>query len=181
MHAGIWLVAADVDVFRVFGAAKLCHNILWKVNEHRAGAACTGDVKSFFDNAGKILAVSHGNTVFCDASGDADNIDLLESIVSDEVTGYLSGKANERDTVVICRCKSCHEVGCSGAAGYKTDTYFTGGSGIGIGSMHQSLLMAGQNYGNIILFIKLIADINGAGSGIAEDIFHALFPERLYQ
>lgn len=117
MYAGVRFVAADVDVLRILCAAELCHDIFWKINEHRARFSGAGDVKGFFDDASEIFTVSYRHAVFRDAAGDADNINLLECIVSDEVAGYLSGEADKRNAVVVCRCKTGDQVGCTRAAG----------------------------------------------------------------
>ena len=111
MYAGVRFVAADVDVLRILCAAELCHDIFWKINEHRARFSGAGDVKGFFDDASEIFTVSYRHAVFRDAAGDADNINLLECIVSDEVAGYLSGEADKRNAVVVCRCKTGDQVG----------------------------------------------------------------------
>ena len=42
--------------------------------------------------------------------------------------------------------------------------------------MHQRLLVARQNDFDFILFVKLIADVNGAGSRITEEILNTLLP-----
>ena len=94
MNAGVRFVAADVDVFRILCAAELCHDIFWKVNENRSRFSGAGNVEGFFDDASEIFTVSYRHAVFRDAAGDADNINLLECIVSDEVAGYLSGEAD---------------------------------------------------------------------------------------
>ena len=61
-----------------------------------------------------------GNAVFGDASGDSYNINFLECIVSDEVTGYLAGEAYKRNTVIVGSCKTCYKVGGARAAGNET-------------------------------------------------------------
>lgn len=117
MYAGVRFVAADVDVLRILCAAELCHDIFWKVNENRARFSGAGDVEGFFDDASKVFPVSDGHAVFRDAAGDADDINLLKCIVSDKVAGYLSGEADKRNAVVVCRCKTGDQVGCTRAAG----------------------------------------------------------------
>ena len=181
MYAGVRFVAADVDVLRILCAAELCHDIFWKVNENRARFSGAGDVEGFFDDASEVFPVSDGHAVFRDAAGDADDINLLERIVSDKVAGYLSGEADKRNTVVVCRCKAGNQVGCARAAGNETYADFSCRSRIGIRLMHQRLLVARQNDFDFILFVKLIADIDGAGSRITEEILDTLLFQSLYQ
>ena len=181
MNAGVRFVAADVDVFRILCAAELCHDIFWKVNENRSRFSGAGNVEGFFDDASEIFTVSYRHAVFRDAAGDADNINLLECIVSDEVAGYLSGEADKRNAVVVCRCKTGDQVGCTRAAGNEAYADFSCRSRIGIRLMHQRLLVARQNDFDFILFVKLIADINGASSRITEEILDTLLLQSLYQ
>ena len=153
VNAGVGLVAADIDVFRIFSASKLCHHILRKVDKDRAGTSGTGNIESLFDDTSKILTVADGNTIFCDASGDPDNINLLERIVSDEVTGNLSGKAYKRNAVIVGGCKTCNKVGSSGTAGNETYANLSSSSGIGICFVYKGLLVTWQDDVNAALFI----------------------------
>ena len=153
MHAGVRLVAADIDGLRILSTSQLGHYILWKVDENRAWASGACDIEGFLDDTSKILTVADGNTVFCDASGDSDNINLLERIVSDEVTGNLSGKAYKRNTVIVGSCKTCNKVGSSGTAGNETYANLSGSSGIGICFVYKGLLVTRQDDVNAVLFI----------------------------
>ena len=181
MDAGAGFVAADVDGFRVFRTAEFCHDILGKIYEDGTRPAGTGNVKGLFDDTAQIFAVSYGDTVFGDASGNANDIDLLESVVSDEVSGYLTGEAHERHAVIVCGGKTCHQVGGSRAAGHQTDADFSCGPGVGVSLVHQSLLVAGKDDVDPALFVKFIADINGTGARIAEKGIHPFLLQGLYQ
>ena len=175
VNAGVGFITADINAFWVFGTAHLAHNVFGKVNEHRTGSACAGNVECFFDNTSQILTPSYRNAVFGDASGDSHDIDFLESVVSDQVSRYLPGEAYQGNTVVVGSCQSCYQIAGAGTAGYQADTHFPCGPGIGVCLMYQSLLVAGKDNVNAALFVKLIADINGTGSRISEENFYALF------
>ena len=153
MDAGVWFVATDVDILWIFSTSKLCHNVLWKVNKNRSGAACACNIKSFLDDTAKILTVSYCDTVFCDASCDTYDINLLKSIVSDQMSCNLSGKAYKRNTVIVGCGKSCNQVGCSGTACNQAYTYLSGCSCIGICLVDKSLLMSWEDNVDIVLFI----------------------------
>ena len=118
--------------FRIFCAAKLCHDILGKVDKDRPRTAGAGQCRSFFDNSAKVFTSADSNAVFGDASGDSYDVYFLECIVADQVAGYLAGEAYKRYAVIVGGCKSCYKVGCAGTAGYQTYTDFAGGSGIGV-------------------------------------------------
>ena len=143
--------------------------------------AGTGNVKGLFDDTAQIFAVSYGDTVFGDASGNANDIDLLESVVSDEVSGHLTGEAHERHAVIVCGGKTCHQVGGSRAAGHQTNADFSCGPGVGVSLVYQSLLVAGKDDVDHALFVKFITDINGTGARVAEKGIHPFLLQGLYQ
>ena len=153
MDTGIRFVATDIDTLWILGTSKLGHYVLWKVNQYRARASGTCDIESFFDDTAKILTVADSYAVFCDASGDSYDINFLECIISDEVTGNLSGKAYKRNAVIVGSCKACYKVGGSGTAGNETYANLSGSSGIGICLVYKGLLVTWQDDVNAALFI----------------------------
>ena len=153
VNACVRFVAADVYALRILCASKFCHHIFRKVDEDRSRTAGTCDVKSFFNNAAEVFTVSYGNTVFCDASCNADDINLLERVVADEMTGNLTGEAYERNTVVVGSGKTCDKVGGTRTAGYQAYADFSCGTGIGICLMDKSLLVTWQDDVDAALFI----------------------------
>ena len=84
------------------------------------------------------------------------------------MTCHLSGKAYERYAVIVGCGKTCHQIGSAGTAGHQTDPNLSCGSGIGVCFVNQSLLMPGKYDVQIVLFVKLVADVNGTRPGIAE-------------
>ena len=115
------------------------------------------------------------SSVFGDASGDSYDVYFLKCIVADEVAGYLAGEAYKRYAVIVGGCKSCYKVGCSGTAGYQTYADFAGGSGVGVGFVDKGLFVTGEDDFDIVLFVEFITDVDGTGSGVAEEVFYAFF------
>ena len=175
MDAGIGLVAAEVDGLRVFCRPHFRHDIFGKVHQYRTRAAGAGNIEGFLDDSSQIGPLPYGDTVFGDISGDADNVHLLESVVSNQMLGYLTGKTYKRHAVIIGCGKSGDQVGSARTAGDQTDADLSGCSCIGIRFMGQRLLMPGKDNSNIVLPVKLIADINRTGARIAKYNFHAFF------
>ena len=95
MYAGIWFITTDIDVLWIFCTAEFCHDIFWKVDQDRAGAAGSCDIKSFFNDAAEIFTVADSDSVFCNATCNADNVNFLKSIISDQMTCNLSGEADK--------------------------------------------------------------------------------------
>ena len=91
------------------------------------------------------------------------------------MTGNLSGKAYKRNTVIVGSCKTCNKVGSSGTAGNETYANLSGSSGIGICFVYKGLFVTWQDDVNAALFILFIADIDGAGTRIAEQNINAFF------
>src|SRR5699024_2852317 len=175
VNTGVRFVTTDIDRFGIFRAAQLTHYILWKIDQYRTGSSCAGNIKGFFDNTSQIFTSPYSNAVFGNTSGNAYDVYFLEGIISNQVSGYLAGEAYQGNTVVIGGGESCHQVAGSGTAGYQTDTYFSCGSCISVCFMHQRLFVPGKYDVNAALFVKFIADVDGAGSRVSEENFYALF------
>ena len=91
------------------------------------------------------------------------------------MAGYLAGEAYKRYAVIVGGCKSCYKVGCSGTAGYQTYADFAGGSGVGVCFVDKGLFVTGEDDFDIVLFVEFITDVDGTGSGVAEEVFYAFF------
>ena len=173
MHACIRLVSADVYSVRIVCASEFAHYVFRKVDEHRSRAPCPRNIKRFFNNTSEILTVSHSHSVFCNAARDTYDIHFLKCVISDQVSCHLSRKTDKRDTVIVCCCKSCHEICRARSARHQTHSHFPCRPCICISLMYKRLLMAWKDDSNVILFVQLIADIYGARSRIAEDRVHS--------
>ena len=172
MDACIRLVASEIDSLWILGGTQLCHHVLGKIYQHRTRPSGAGDIERIFDDPSQICPVSHSYAVFGDVSGDADNVHFLKCVIANEVFCHLSGEAYQGDTVIIGSGKPGDQIGSAGAAGHQTDTDFTGGAGVSIRLMSQGLLMSRKYNGDLVLAIKLIADINRTCARIAKDHIH---------
>ena len=153
MYVGIWFITTDIDVLWIFCTAEFCHDIFWKVDQDRAGAAGSCDIKSFFNDAAEIFTVADSDSVFCNATCNADNVNFLKSIISDQMTCNLAGEADKWHAVIICCSKSGDEIGSSRAAGYQTDTDLSCSSCVSICLMDKCLFMTRQDDVNATLAI----------------------------
>ena len=153
MNAGVRLIPSDVDGFGIFRTSQFTHYVFWQVHQYRSGPSCAGDIKGLFDDTSQILTPSYSNPVFGNASGDADDIHLLECVISDQISGYLAGKAYKRHTVIVGCSKAGDYIGRTWAAGNKTYSDLSCGPCVGVCFMDQRLLMTGKDNVDIILFI----------------------------
>ena len=175
MHACIRFITADINGIRIVRAAKFTHHIFRKVDEHWSRTSCPRDIKRLFDNTAEIFAVSHCHAVFCDAARDSHDIHFLKRVISDQVSCHLPCKADKRNTVIVCRCKSCDQIGGSRSACHQTHAYLSSCPRISICLVNERLLMAGKDHFYVVLFIQLVADINSTRTRISEDCVHSFF------
>ena len=153
MYSCVRFITTNVDVFGVFGISKFSHNVFGKINENRSWSSCTCDIKSFFDDTSKIFSVSDSNTVFGNASGDSNDINFLESIITNQMSGYLPCKTYKGYTVIIGSGKTSYQVCSSRTTCNQTYTYLPRSPGIGVRLVNKSLFMSGKDNVNSALLV----------------------------
>ena len=77
------------------------------IDQNRTFSSCIGNVKCFFHNARNILDIIYQIAVFYERLCCSCDIGFLEYVTSDQLTLYLTGNADHRDTV----CKRCRNTG----------------------------------------------------------------------
>ena len=172
MNVCIWLIASDIDFFRIFRRSKLSHHIFWQIYKHWSWLPAACNVKCLLDDPAQFFPAVYRHPILCNTPCDSYNIHLLKRIVSNQMTRHLPGKAYKRYAVIIGRGKPCHQVRCSRSACHQTDADFSSGSCIGIGLVNKCLLMSWENNLNVSLFVKLVADIYCTCTGIAKERIH---------
>ena len=181
MYTCARFIPTDIHSLRIFRTSQLCHHIFREIHKYRTRASCSCNIKRFFDDAPEILSPAYRHTVFGNTSCDSYNINFLKGIISDQSSGHLTGKAYQRNTVIVGCCKSCYQIRRTRAAGYKTYAYFPCRSRIGICRMNQCLFMSWKDHLCMVLLIKFIADIDRAGARISEHDLYSFFFQRFYQ
>ena len=147
------LIASDIDLRRIICASKLGHYILRQINKYRSRTPCPSDIERLLENPSQVFPVTHGHPVFGNASGNPDDINLLERIVSDQMPCHLAGKAYQRHAVVVGRRKACYQVGCPRPAGYQAYANLSCRARIGICLMYKRDLLSWQDDLGIILLV----------------------------
>ena len=82
-----------------------------------------------------------------------DNIHFLERVISDQVERHLSGKAYERNTVIMRVRDPGDRVRRSRSARHKADADLSGGSRIALRFVDQRLFMAREDDMDIFLSV----------------------------
>ena len=175
MYTGIRLISSDIHLFRILCTAKLRHHIFRKIDQNRSRPSRSCDIKCLLDDPSKIFPLRDRHTILGDAPCDPHNIHFLKCIISDQMSRHLSGKTDQRNTVIIGSRKSCHQIGRSRSAGHQTDADFPRCPRIRIRFMHQCLLVSRKDHINPALLIQLIADIDRTRARISEQYFYVFF------
>ena len=111
MSLKIRLVAANLHGF---GINELCLgdlHILGEIHQHRTRSAGSGNVEGLLHNRGNILDIPYQKTVLGAGAGNADDIDFLEGIVTDQRRGDLTGYDHHGDRVHVGRGNTGDGVG----------------------------------------------------------------------
>ena len=180
MNVCIRFITTNIYFLRIFITAQFSHHILRKVYQDRSRSSTSCNVEGFFNNSSKIFPVSYSYSIFCNASGNSYNINLLKCIISYEMSCHLPRKADKRYTVIIRSCKPCHKICCTRTAGHQADAYLPGRSCISIRFMYQGNLLPWKNNLCIILLIQFVTDINRTCTRISENSIYSFFLQCLY-
>ena len=90
MYMGVRLISSDIHVFRIVCIPQFSHHVFGKVHQHRSRSSGPRDVKRLLDDPSQILPVADSDAIFRDAPGNAYDVNLLERIVSDQMSCHLS-------------------------------------------------------------------------------------------
>ncbi|MNN66888.1 hypothetical protein D3C81_1824890 [compost metagenome] len=125
MDTRVGLIPSDGYFLGIFVTSHSLLNILWQVNYYRPRLTGPCNKESFFDNPPQVFSVSYRYGMFTDISGNTYDIYLLKGIVANQMSGYLSRKANQRNAVIVGSCNTGNQIGGTWSAGNQTDTHFT--------------------------------------------------------
>ena len=112
--------------------------------------------------------------MFDDRTRDADRIDFLESIVTNQGLGNLAGNHHHWNGIHIGGCNACYRIGSAGSG---SDQYYTRLSSctcITICRMRSALLMAYEDMLHIILLIKSIINVQYGTTRVAKYVINTL-------
>ena len=110
--------------------------------------------------------------MFYAGPGNADGIDFLERVVTDNGRGHLAAENNQGNGVHISRCNTCNGIGNPGAGG---DQHYAGATrcpGITVGCVCGALLMAHEDMFNLCLLVQFVVNMQHCAAGITEYMFY---------
>ena len=186
IELGIRHVGTDeVDLLRI--VVDLLHlGVLGKVEHHRTGTACTGDVEGTTDGPRHVFGVTDLITPLRDGLRHTHEVHLLESVGTEGRDGHLSGNDDDWRGVEHRIGNTREGVRHTRTAGDQGHTHLTGYTGIALGSVGGALLVAHQNMVETFLLASCVVeerviDGHNAATGVAEDGLHALSLQRPHQ
>ena len=162
-------VAGQVDLGRVVELGALLLDVARQVDEHRAGAACAGDVKGFLDRFGQVADIHHQVIVLGDGDGDAGDVGLLEGVAADHCPRHLAGDRHHGHRVHIGVGQAGDQIGGAGAGGGETDADAPGDPGIGIRGVYRPLLVADKDMAQLRVLGQRMIQRQYLAAGITED------------
>ena len=113
IHLG--LVGAVFDVLGANVFARFELNVLWHVDNHRAGPAMGRHIKGLMDDPRQILDALHQIVMLGAMAGNANRITFLKRIRADQMGWNLPGEAHQRNGIEQRISQPCDGVGCTGA------------------------------------------------------------------
>ncbi len=172
----MWVVGFRLGSSEVENGRRLLR-ILGDVYKHRPGPARTSNLKGVSNRRRDILWTADQEIVLRDRQSDAGDIDLLECIRAQHLTGNVARNADDRNRVQHCCCDTCDQVRCSGPARGERDADLARCASVAIGHVCRALFMPHQDVMNGKLAQRVV-NRKDRSAGIAEDIRNALTYKR---
>ncbi len=136
------LVAGQVDLGLAVAGALADQHIHGQIDQHRAGPAGRGDMRTPRERSARGLSnVLDDAVVLRDRAGDAGGVGLLERVVADQVGPDLAGEGDHRDRVHHGGGQAGDEVAGPGTAGGEDHAGLAAGAGVAVGHVAAALLV----------------------------------------
>ena len=139
------VVSPQGDCLGEDGFHFLVLDILWQVDDDRAGASGSGDMECFFDNAGNLPDIPNQVAVLDDRQGHAEEVGFLKSPSPDHFLRNLTGHGDHRHGIHEGIGQTGDEVGRAGPGGGHAEADFTCGTGVAFGGKDPALLVPREN------------------------------------
>ena len=110
--------------------------------------------------------------VFYAGPGDADGIDLLESVVTDNGSGNLAAENNQGNGIHISRCNTRNGIGNPRTGCDKYHAGTTRCPGIAVCCMCGALLVTHEDMFNLCLLVKFVVNMQHCAAGITKNMFY---------
>ena len=120
-------------------------DVLWDVDDHRAGPAGLGDVERFLDHPRDVVHVGDQIGMLHDGQGDADDVGFLKGAPANHVLVHLAGEGDERAGIHVGVGDGRVQISGAGTGGSHAHARPAGGTRVTFGGKTAALLMAGED------------------------------------
>ena len=149
-------------------------HVLRKIDQHRAGPASGGDVEGLLDGDGQVRDVLHQKIVLHARTRDADRVDFLEGVVTDQMGRHLAADDDHRNGIHVGGGDAGDGVGDAGAGGHQHHAGLAGGARVAVGRVGRALLVAHEDVFDVLLPVESVVDVQGRPARVAEDVLDPL-------
>src|SRR5690625_3553845 len=177
-----WLgqtVARQRDGGRIIEHRLGGENVLRQVNEDRTGKARAGNLVRGPARRGEVAYITHQEAVRGDAPRDADDVALLEGVITDERERHLSGQYDDRHGVHVRVGDTGDGVRGTRTAGNEDGSDFARCLGVAFGGVGAALLVADEDVPERRLEpCHFVVNLDDGAARVTEDNFDAFSFER---
>ena len=153
-------------------------DILGNIDQHRAGPPLSGDMEGLPYRGCQFLDILYNIVVFGDRHGDTADIDLLETILAQQLGRNVPGEGNHGNRIHVCGSQAGDQVCRSRTTGGEHHADFSRRAGIAVRSMRRALFMAGQDMANRIpVLVQSIVSVEYSTPGEPKNGIDTLFLE----
>ena len=153
-------------------------HVLRNVDDDGTGPSGRRDLESLVHDPGEIVGILHQPVMLGTGPRDADRIAFLEGVVADEMRRHLPRQHDQGNGIHQRIGEAGDRIRRAGTGGDEHDSGLAGGAGIAFRGMNRTLLVADEDVLDVVLLEDRVVDRKDRAAGIAENMFHALVPER---
>ena len=172
---GRWSVASNVHLVGVAELGVVAGYVLGDVHKYRSRASRGRNVEGFLDGAGQVLDIPDQVIVFRARPRHADNVRLLEGVITDDVGGHLTRKHDDGSGIHEGVRQTGDNVRAAGSGGDQYNPRTSCGAGIPLRHVHRPLFVAGENVAHSAA-VKGIVDGQNGPSWVPEKWYRPLRP-----
>jgi hypothetical protein len=152
-------------------------NILWQIDDHRAGTSAASELERFFEHAWQIVNVHHEIRMLHDREGHPVEIRFLERHFTDVFREHLPGDRHEWNRIHEGVSDGGNKIGGTGAAGCHAHADFAGGAGVAFGRERAALFVSRQDRANFIGASERLVKLLRCSTWVGKNHVHALANE----
>jgi len=164
------VVGAHRDFFRVGEFTGRVRHVLGNVHQHRAGTSGAREIEGFLQRHRKLGHVAHEEVVLDAGAGDADGVQFLKGVLSDEGCRHLTGDDDQRNRIVISGGDAGDGVARAGAGGDHRHAHLAGAARVAVGRVHGGLLMTHEDVTDVVLLEKRVVQEKDCAARIPEHV-----------